>query len=201
MRGSHSTGSVTACATCHEAQHRPRLRLAPFRAPARSRVAVAELLVVRRLATSLVRTFDTSLPKAICLLLVFAALGAFAIYQRQIVQPRADLLATSVRNVAPADILGIRISPASYSTLVSRAIIIPPERAAEFLTLIRDAQPFQPNHPAAEWGCEMSLSTRRANFAAHISATSNNGLLIYLDGGSTLRCDPLRAFLEGVTRA
>jgi len=30
----------------HEAQHMPRLRLAPFRAPARSRVAVAELGVV-----------------------------------------------------------------------------------------------------------------------------------------------------------
>ena len=147
------------------------------------------------------RTFDTSLAKAICLVLAFAAFGAFAIYQRQVVQPRVALITADFRSVAPTDILSIRISPAPYSSLVSHAIIIPPERAAEFLALIRDAQPSQPNHPAAEWVCEMSLSTRHTNFAARISATSNNGLLIYLDGGSTLRCDPLRAFLEGVARA
>src|SRR5437660_12689890 len=47
-RGSHPTGSVTGCATRHEAQHSPRLRLAPPCSQPRSRPGVAELGVVRR---------------------------------------------------------------------------------------------------------------------------------------------------------
>src|SRR5258707_13952754 len=50
-RGSHPTGSVTGCAARHEAQHSPRLRLAPACSQPRPRPGVAELGVVRRLLT------------------------------------------------------------------------------------------------------------------------------------------------------
>ena len=46
----------------HEARHRPRLRLAPLCSHARSRVAVAELLVVRRLHQSPVNEDKQSTP-------------------------------------------------------------------------------------------------------------------------------------------
>lgn len=155
----------------------------------------------RRLTASLARSFDTSPSKAVCLLVAFAAFGAFAIYERQVVKPRTDKITDDFQSVAQAELLTIRISAAPNSSLVSHPITIPPERAGEFLALIRDAKQFQPNHPVADWVCEMTVSTRHTNFAARISATSNNGLLIYLDGGATLRCDRLRVFLEGVTRA
>ena len=68
MRGSHSTGSVTACAAHHEARHMPRLRLAPYRAHPRFRAAVAELGVVRRFCAHRMRT--TLLVSSISMLLL-----------------------------------------------------------------------------------------------------------------------------------
>ena len=56
----------------HETRHMPRLRLAPPCSHARSRVAVAELGVVRRLATSLVRT-DAFQPPSWLSTLLFGA--------------------------------------------------------------------------------------------------------------------------------
>ena len=47
-RGSGSDRRSHGMCSRRQAQHMPRLRLAPFRAPARSRIAVAELEVVRR---------------------------------------------------------------------------------------------------------------------------------------------------------
>ena len=52
MRGSGSNRLSHGMCSRRQTRHMPRLRLAPFRAPARSRVAVAELGVVRRLRTS-----------------------------------------------------------------------------------------------------------------------------------------------------
>jgi hypothetical protein len=49
MRGSDSDRLSHGMCSRRQAQHMPRLRLAPFRAPARSRVAATELGVVRRL--------------------------------------------------------------------------------------------------------------------------------------------------------
>lgn len=147
------------------------------------------------------KTFATSLPKAVFLLFAIAAFVGLTVYQQKVVQPRSALITADFLSATPTDVLSLRISPASYSTLVSHTIVIPPELTKEFFMLIRDAHPFQPNHPADEWICEMSLSTRQADFAARISATSNNGLLIYLDGGATLRCDSLRAFLEEIARS
>ena len=51
MRGSEFDRLSHGMCSRHETQHMPRLRLAPFRAHARFRVAVAELGVVRRLTT------------------------------------------------------------------------------------------------------------------------------------------------------
>src|SRR6266446_1733736 len=48
MRGSGSDRLSHGMCSRRQTQHMPRLRLAPFRAPARSRLAVAELGVVRR---------------------------------------------------------------------------------------------------------------------------------------------------------
>src|SRR5947207_5187923 len=55
-RGSHPTGSVTGCATRHEARHSPRLRLAPLCSQPRSRPGVAELGGGRRFPHSLMKS-------------------------------------------------------------------------------------------------------------------------------------------------
>jgi len=70
MRGSEFDRLSHGMCSRHETQHMPRLRLAPLRAHARFRVAVAELGVVDMavdLSTdkmTLVRVFASHLPRA-----------------------------------------------------------------------------------------------------------------------------------------
>lgn len=148
-----------------------------------------------------VRPFNVSATKVVCLVIGFALLGAVGVYHDRVFHPRADRIAEEFRSITTEELLSVRLLPDSNSTLVSQAVDIPLESVEEFLALLRSGRPTHPNHPTVEWACQLNVSTRRTEYAAHVSATANDGLLIFFNGGSWLRCDPLRAFLERITHS
>ncbi|WP_395749994.1 hypothetical protein [Prosthecobacter sp.] len=66
--------------------------------------------------------------------------------------------------------------------------------------MIRNATNKDPSHPVAEWHCEVRWVTEARTWTTKISSTSNNGVLIYLEGGNTLRNDSLGPMLEKIVK-
>lgn len=134
--------------------------------------------------------------------LILTALVAFHSYERFIEQPRRDEETRLFQSMRSADVTHIEIQSASYNSLVKGTLSIQDTGQIQSLgQAIGDASEFQPGHPAPRWNCKVCWVTAARTWCATISSTSNsNGVLIYLDGGNTLRNDSLGPMLEKITK-
>lgn len=134
--------------------------------------------------------------------LILTALVAFISYDRFIDQPSRDEETRLFQRMRPADITHIKIHSASYNSLVKDTLSIQDTGQIQSICqAIREARRFDAGHPVSEWNCEVSIVTAARTWCAQISSTSNgNGVLIYLDGGNTLRNDSLGPMLEKIAK-
>lgn len=134
--------------------------------------------------------------------LILTALVAFISYDRFIEQPRRDEETRLFQSLKPADITRIDIQGVyadSRDLVKARFSIQDAGQIQSVCEAMREAREYSPSHPVAEWNCELHFVTAARTWCAQISSTSNsNGVLIYLDGGNTLRNDNLGPMLEKI---
>lgn len=75
------------------------------------------------------------------------------------------------------------------------------DQIRDFCTAIRDATEYPPQHPTAIWAIKVHFTTTSRKWTTNVSSTSNNGVLIYVDGGQTLRNDEMGFMLEKIAAA
>jgi len=136
--------------------------------------------------------------------LILTALVAFVSYDWYIEQPRRDEETRLFQSLRSADVTHIEMKGANNNSrdLVKAPFSIQDTGQIQSLSeAMREARRFDPGHPVSEWNCELSFVTAARTWCAQISSTSNgNGVLIYLDGGNTLRNDSLGPMLEKIAK-
>lgn len=145
---------------------------------------------------------DRMSPKTAAILIT--VIVAIHSYVRFIEQPRRDEATRLFQSMRSEDVTHIEIQRASnnsYDLVKTTLSIQDTGQIQSICQAMREARRFDAGHPVSEWNCELHFVTAARTWRTRISSTSNgNGVLIYLDGGNSLRNDSLGPMLEKIAK-
>ncbi|MFO1485968.1 MAG: hypothetical protein U1F71_21585 [Verrucomicrobiaceae bacterium] len=142
---------------------------------------------------------------AVYTVILISALSAFYYCETHIWEPRLQEKTRSFQQLAADSVTSIDLENESteFSKLLKGHISIHDrDQIRDFCTAIRDATEYPPQHPTAIWAIKVHFITTSRKWTANVSSTSNNnGVLIYVHDGKTLRNDELGPMLEKIAAA
>jgi hypothetical protein len=106
--------------------------------------------------------------------------------------------------VVAIELLPSRI-PERYTSLVrQRLVVTDRQRIGQIVRALTAAEPWAANHPRTTWQCILLVEDGNGKHAYTVSSTTNNGVLITIEGGGLLlgeyREDSLKEVLEQLAR-
>jgi hypothetical protein len=82
--------------------------------------------------------------------------------------------------------IALRPLPSPRLTPLAAPIVVTePDKIKKALATIRQSTPVLANHPLQEWQCQIEIATSSGSSFGTISATSNEGVLLYVHSGAT----------------
>jgi hypothetical protein len=133
--------------------------------------------------------------------LILLILVAIESYVTIVVEPRHLRETQSFQHLSADDIREIELAPARSLSLLHRTVQINDRATIELIfDAVRKGTPVRANHHSDNWRCGTRLLTKSREWTALLAGTSDNSVLVYLDGGLTLKVPGLSTSIERLAR-